>query len=72
MPVDTKEGISLTWLAGAGNASNATYTIDDGTTKYKIHRRSNCPAERQHRRVVCSEQHAVSNKLCKKSLPRLA
>ncbi len=31
VPVGQKEGISLTWVAGAGDATNARYTIDDGS-----------------------------------------
>jgi hypothetical protein len=34
VPVGVKEGISLTWVAGAGDATNATYTIKDGTDTY--------------------------------------
>jgi hypothetical protein len=34
VPVGVKEGISLTWVAGAGNATNARYTINDGTDTF--------------------------------------
>lgn len=34
VPKNEEEGVSLTWLASALNATNATYTINDGTTSF--------------------------------------
>jgi hypothetical protein len=34
VPENVKEGVSLTWLDGATNATNATYAISDGTSTF--------------------------------------
>ena len=55
-----KEGISLTWVAGAGNATSATFTIKDGTDTFtSTVDQKNTPHDNTGD-FVCSQQHALS------------